>query len=194
MHLRYASPEAKVELENMFIYTNTFRFFCQKVMNHFLSQLSAYQQSLLRSIIISPMSCPHCRREDTQRNQRMRTRRSWFKARRQAWVESIKRLPATLKNVTFELRKGEFRIPLNSATERIERANFLLATKLLEITTKNARRQAPGACIVLDLSWHLKAEDSEFLESTCEVAPYSEHFMTWSIQSWWDAMNQGAED
>ena len=81
------------------------------------------------------------------------------------------------------------------AFDRGKREDFLLATEMLEMTTKKMRRQAPGAEISLDAPENLKSEDSDFLQSTFnEVEPYSESFKQWTIQSWRDAMNQGAED
>ena len=192
MHLRYASPEAKVELENMFISTNAFRFFCPKVMDHFLSQLSAYQRSLLRSISIWLWDCPHCPPEDLQS---LSSRRSYSKTTQQAWLENIERLPTTLKSVTFDLGEGAIWFPRNFVRERRHRENYLLATGLLEVLTKTMRRQAPGAEISFNRWWGLKPGEPDLLESTFnEVEPYSADFKRWSIQSWKDTMNQGAEE
>ena len=191
MHLRYASPEAKVELENMFVYTNAFRFFCPKVMGHYHSQLSPYHRALLRSISISLFDCPHCPPEDLES---LSSRRSWLKTIRQAWLHNIERLPATLKSLTFELGTVEISIPANSAFKRRDREDFLMATELVEFTTKNARRRAPGAEIGLKKWWRLGPEESEFVQRMFEeVEPYSEDFKKWSIQSWINNMNQEEE-
>ena len=190
MHLRYASPEAKVELENMFVYTNAFRFFCPKIMAHFLSQLSAYQRSLLRSITICLLGCSSCPPENFGS---LNSNRSWLKTVCQAWVNSIARLPATLKSVTFKIEQGGDYIPRNELALHGERKNFPLATELLEISAKAMRRQAPGAEIRLEECWGLVHEDWEFVQSTFdELEPYSEDFKRWKMQT--DAMDQGAEN
>lgn len=102
MHLRHASRDAKVELENTFLSTNTFRFCCPKVLNHFLSELSVSQRLLLRSITVKLFACRHC----TSEHGFVRSRRSWLETVRRAWVDTIERLPATLHSVVFDLGRG----------------------------------------------------------------------------------------
>ena len=194
MHLRYASPEAKVELENVFVFTNAFRFSCPRALDHFLDQLSEYQGSLLQSITIQVFGCFDCERHDD----------SWEFAIRpsmqpsyRVWLAIIERLPATLKFVTFELGiYGESMALDWSCEERQpkEIQGIKTVMDLLELMTKKIQRRAPRAMINMTGLEKRCEEDRDILQTMLdEITPYSEGFKKWSEQSRKNGMGHGKE-
>ena len=191
MYLRYASPEAKVELENTFVFTNAFRFYCPRALDHFLDQLSEYQGSLLRSIAIRVFGCSDCDYHDDG------SARPSMKSKCRAWLAIIERLPASLKFVTFELGRCGISLAVEYSCEE-RQPNQIQSTKivvdLLELMTKKVQRQAPRAKINMTGLEERCEEDREILQTMLdEITPYSEGFKKWSEQTRKNGMGLGKE-
>lgn len=183
MHLRYVSPEVKIELERTFIFTHAFRFLCPTLLDHFLNQLLAHHRLLLRSINLRIFGCYDsysCGQNSIESECR-------------AWVAVIERLPATLQFVTFELGWLGVRL-FNPGLwgTRMSRdiRTTMKAVALLEVLTKKIQRQAPNAKVSLaGLDW-LCVEDREMLQTMLdEVGPHSEEFKKWLVQTRKNAMD-----
>lgn len=174
MELRFASPQVKIELENIFISTNVFRFFCPFMLDHFLDQFSACQGPQLRSIILQIFGCSESCSRGTD----------CIRSDRQAWVAVIQRLPATLRFVTFEL--GRYRRPRGLQYKTLKDVKKGVA--LLENITKKAQRRAPRAKISLVGLDIQCGEDRQYQHVMDEVEPFSEDFKKWSDQSRQNAM------
>ena len=194
MYFRYVSPEAKIELENAFIFTNSFGFFCPKALDHFLNSLSASHGCLLQSISIRLFGCHFCTLDEF--DQEWPDERSLNRSYR-AWTAVVERLPATLKSIKFELGWEGI---LSDRWPGVppDARSVKKALRLLEIMTKKAQRQAPKAQISLSGQVAEREEmlhvDQEILQSVLdEVDPYSEAFKGWSIRSWRDGITQREE-
>lgn len=191
MYLRYASPEAKIELENTFIFKNAFAFDCAKYLTHFLNQLSAYQRSLLRCITIRPFGCSNCHWDNE-----LGALRYFIRPECRAWTAIIEQLPATLKSVTIELgwtctiKLAAKRHPEYRASVAIDNVKTLVG--MLELVTKKIQRQAPGVKISLARLDNRCDRDRKSLQAMLdELSPFSEDFMRWSDESRKDAMDEG---
>ena len=175
MSLRFVSPQAKIELENAFISIHDFRFTSPERLEDFLSQLSACQRLLLRSITLK-LSVPaygwvHLR-EPTESEYR-------------AWQAVIEHLPATLRSVIFQLGCPRFHPDM-----RIRGLEEYVA--VLEVLAKKVQRQAPRAKISVAPMHHRCDEDREIVQSMLdELVPYSEDFIRWSEQARKSAMDEG---
>ena len=189
MYLRCSSPEAKTELENAFIFTNSFGFSCPKALGHFLNSLSPYQRCLLRSITIRLFACVDCSGIEVKGY-------THFSHSYRAWTETVDHLPATLQSITFGFGKCGTLLanPLWWPEDFPSDNDTKKALQLLEILTKKAQRQAPKAQISLAELGHRHHMVQELLQSVLdEVDAYSKDFEEWSVRSWRDGITQGAE-
>ena len=187
MRIRYASAQAKIELENTFIFTNAFGFHCPKHLKHFLDQLSADQESLLRSITIWLLGCWECSQLVDEVDS--------VNCACQAWVPVMERLPATLKSITLDFL-GVETVPtrhefLRSQTPKaIESVRRMV--KPLGMITKRIQRQAPGVIISMNNLDCLIDEDRESFQTMLdEISPFSKDFIRWSDESRKNAVAHG---
>lgn len=177
MYVRFVSPQAKIELENVFVSRNIFSFSCPLLLTYFLNQLLAGHRPLLRSITLRLFGCLEC----------YYCGEECIKSDCRAWVAVIERLPATLQIVTIELGQhginffncGACTIPGSQTSKDIKKA-----VGLLEIVTKRVRRYAPKAKISMAGLDRLCDTGRETMQSMFdEVEPFSEDFLKWSDQS-----------
>ena len=173
IQLRHASPDAKIEIENVFVFTNDFRFSCPVVFGHFLNTLSARQITLLRSVTIELSCCYNCCLYPPPRYHRL------FEICCEAWIAVIERLPATVQSVTFELGWQGLYLTNPRWIHQDKYDNTAMA--LLGTMTKKTRRQAPNATIstVDRYEW-----DREILQGLlAELDEYSEDYKKWWRES-----------
>ena len=188
MQLRHASPEAKIELDNVSLFASTFKFSCPMLLSHFLNSLSARQINLLRSIELELFDCQLC--SDCCLYLCIPCR-GVYKSSSKAWIASIERLPATIQSVTFKFGQNQTSLadPLSGLLCCVDK---VLA--LLELVTKRTRRLAPNAKISIGDLHDRRGEDSQILQDVLdEVDEYSEDYKRWWRESCEKTMSQSEE-
>ena len=178
--LRMASPDINVEVEND-LSNYPFRFRCPVVLRRYLDTTSARQINRLRSIVIELSGC--CE----QCCDRRVPWRSWFKSCGEGWIASIERLPASIKEITFEL--GWNCSYLGDPSGYV---NGVFAQ--LEIVGKKTRRLAPNAKIVVTDLRAFRWKDRDTLwDILDEFDDHSDDYKNWRRESREKSKSQSEE-
>ena len=139
IYLRLSSATLGSEYDVLFLSNTIFKFECRTGLENFLDQLSDFHQTMLRRIIISiwvPCGC------------RFRLWQDW----RDGWKTACSQVPASLRQVSFELDYSRHWSHARSCHELgdTRRLNqFKTAATLVEVLSKTIVRNAPDAVIEL---------------------------------------------
>lgn len=156
--LRLSSVTLSFEYDSLFLSNTIFKFQCRTVLDKFLAQLSDLHQTKLRSIIISiwvPCGCGS-----------RRLRQDW----EDGWKTSCFQMPASLRQVSFELRCSRPRNhALSCANRRFPRrySEFKVVANLVEVLSKRIVRSAPEAVMEMheDAKAWLRPEELELFDA-----------------------------
>lgn len=180
MQLRHASPDLKIELDNVIVFASTFRFSCPVILWRFLNSSSAQQINSLRSIAIELSSCSSCC-DYVPLNLN-----SCF----EAWIAIIEHLPATLQSLSLELEFIVLQLLNKDMSSPLPNNDKVMAQ--VEIIVKKIRRQAPNATISTGGPW-LPTPSKILQDMVDELDDYSEDYKKWWTESREKAMSQSEE-
>lgn len=170
--MRFASPSTKAEFEHYYLTKTVFSSWDPTVLEGFLNRLSAYQKSLVRSLvlIIFPSMISNSRASDDVND----------------WVDICARLPRNLVSIQFGVvdwtlrcveTGGQF-FMLDNGSPRLHQT-----ITLLEILGKRARRCANRANIGLHGCFNgpedVAREGGELIGVFNELEPWSANWLEW---------------
>ena len=171
LQLREVSPDVKIEIENVLVSNYPFRFRCPVVLIRYLNTASARQLNRLPSIIVELSS--YCE----EGCDRPVAWRSWLKARVEAWIAAVERLPAAIELIKFEIDWTYL-----YAGDPSRYINEVLAQ--LEIMSKKTQRLAPNATVKVSILRESGFKDRDILRGiTDEIENHSEDYKKWWRES-----------
>ena len=180
MQLRHASPDLKIELDNVIVFASIFRFSCPVILWRFLNSSSAQQINSLRSMTIELSSCSRC----------CDYRPLHLKSCFEAWIAIVEHLPATLQSLNLELDFEVLQLLNNDMSSPFLKNDKVMAQ--VEIIVNKIRRQTPNATISTGGLW--RRDDSKvFQDMVDELDDYSEDYKNWWRESREEAMSQSEE-